>query len=287
LLAGCIASKPAESESWLKRFQTLQGPTGPDVVQMDVALIERQVGDAYLNRDLWQVVDEQTLGPECKAALDDNGFRVGQVGGIPPAGLQAFLTSASSCANPRRIKLHAGNPTTLMVGSLRPACRFQIMQAGSEPVPVTLEQAQCTLVVLPTLTRDGHIRLHFDPQILHGETMLLPYPVPESSRWVLQEQRPTERYPALGFEITVAPNEYVVVGGMLDKPETLGHQYFVCADGTRPGQQLLVIRAGRGAGEALPDPLADGSEGETAPSAAVVPLALQATLPSAARASSR
>jgi hypothetical protein len=281
MLVGCVTGKPEKSTSWLP----LQGPVGPDVVQMDVALIERPVGDGYLNVDLWEFVDEQALPPERKVVLEDNGFRVGQVGGIPPSGLQTLLLSESSCANPRRIQLHAGNPTTLLIGPARAACCFHMQQAG-ESAAVALEQAQCTLVVVPTLTKEGHIRLQFTPQILHGETLLLPCPVPECSRWVLQEQRPTERYPATAFEITLAPNEYVVVGGRFDKPETIGQQFFLHTEAPAPGQQLLVIRASRGGGppqfETPSDPVAD----DAAPNDSVPPLAFQAGL-TAARGSSR
>jgi hypothetical protein len=62
---------------------------------------------------------------------------------------------------------------------------------------------------------------------------------------MLQEQLPTESYAALGFEVTLAPNEYILVGGRFDKPETLGHQCFVRADETKPVQRLLVIRTSR------------------------------------------
>src|SRR5438128_791236 len=82
MLAGCLGSEPAVSPSWAQRCQPLHGPSGPDVVQMDVALIERPVGDCYINQDLWAVADEQVVGLEQKVVLEDNGFRVGQVGGI-------------------------------------------------------------------------------------------------------------------------------------------------------------------------------------------------------------
>jgi hypothetical protein len=274
LLAGCLTGKPEPATSWCDHFQALTGPTGSDVVQMDVALLARPVGDRYLNDELWEFVDEQALSGEQKLVLEDNGLRVGQVGGIPPAGLQALLTSESSCANPRRIQLHSGNPTTLLVGPVVPACHFEVRQ-GSEPVSVVLDQAQCRLVVLPTLTKDGRIRLQFTPEVVHGETVLMPVPAPESSRWVLQEQRPTERFPGLAWEITLAPNEYVLVGARFDKRETLGHRFFLHADATIPVQQLLVLRAGWGGGPPASEPLSDTAEENPA----VPPTALQASLP--------
>ncbi len=244
-LVGCTTSQPVRTTAWLSRLRQISsGPTGPDVVQMDVALVERPVGDRYLNQDFWAVADEQVVALERKAMLEDNGFRVGQVGGITPVELQDLLTSERSCANPRRIQLHAGKPTTLTLGPLAPRCSFQMTQEG-RPVPVNLTQAQCTLEVVPTLTADGRTLLRFTPQIAHGDTALLPAPAPDRSGWVLREQRPTERYTALSWEVELAGNEYVVIGGRFDKPQTLGYECFIRTDETVACQRLLVIRTGR------------------------------------------
>src|SRR5437870_10332225 len=97
LLAGCATGTPAPATSWLRRFQQLDIPTGPDVVNMEVVLLERPVGDSYLDHELWQTADEQVVPLERKAVLEENGFRVGQIGGQTPVGLQALLTSERSC----------------------------------------------------------------------------------------------------------------------------------------------------------------------------------------------
>src|ERR1700691_3698612 len=92
-LIGCASTEQTHKGNWLDKLLRPGGPTGPDVVQMDVALIERPLGDAYLNKDLWLAADEQVVSLDNKAILQDNGFRIGQVGGLTPAGLQALLTS--------------------------------------------------------------------------------------------------------------------------------------------------------------------------------------------------
>src|SRR5436305_7184312 len=84
-LLGCAADGPVRSTSWLERLRPFHGPVGPDVVQMDVALLERPVGDPALNQGLWALADEQVIALEQKGVLEDNGFRVAQVGGITPA----------------------------------------------------------------------------------------------------------------------------------------------------------------------------------------------------------
>lgn len=242
LVAGC-ASEPTHSTSWMDRFRHGAVPSGPDVVLLDIAMIERPHGDKYLNGELWESVDE-TIALESKEALASNGFRTGQTGGITPIGLQELLSSSRSCPHPQRVHVHAGRPLKLDLGPEMQSLRFQL-QRDRAPVPVGFEQAQCTLEVVPTLAADGRIRLHFEPQIQHGRGSLLPQPAADHSGWVLKPDRPTERYQTMSWEVTLAANEYVVVGGRFDLPQTLGHQCFLRRDEQVPVQRLLVIRTSR------------------------------------------
>src|SRR5208282_1114763 len=130
LLLGCASGQESHSTSWLDRFRQGAVPRGPDVVHMEVALIERPLGDNYLNRDLWTAADEQVVPSESRAILEDNGFRVAQIGGITPADLQTLLTSKRSCANPQHLVMHAGKPTQLVIGPALGVCRFQVVRDG-------------------------------------------------------------------------------------------------------------------------------------------------------------
>lgn len=274
VLAGCASADPVHPSTWLDRLRTFQGPTGPDVVQMDVALLERPVGDGYINQELWELADEQVVAPERRAVFEDNGLRVGQIGGLTPAALQALLTSGRSCVNPRRIRLHSGSSTTLVLGPRLAQCRFDLIHQG-ETTPVSLDQAQMVVTVVPALTPDGKVRLQFTPVIHHGEPALVPRPAADRSGWVLQECRPTERYDQLAWEVTLAPNEYVVIGTGFDRQETFGHQAFVRPDEVPPVQRLMVLRTTRGPGD-LGEQI-----GEETISGKALPLAIQAALPDA------
>src|SRR5205085_9550383 len=63
--------------------------------------------DRYLDEDLWADTDGQAVALEHKAVLEDNGFRVGTLGGITPVKFQELITSDRSCVNPQEKKLHA------------------------------------------------------------------------------------------------------------------------------------------------------------------------------------
>jgi hypothetical protein len=277
LLVGCLTGGSARPASWLRRGPLLQAPAGPDVVVLYVALVERPAGDRYLNQELWELADEQGIALERRPVLEANGFRVAQVGGIIPARLQRLLTSERSCINPHRIHLHADHPTTVALGPARAQCRYVVRADGLE-TPAELERAGCALVVTPALSRDGRTRLRFTPQVQHGETLMMPEPAADPAgiyTWELHERRPTERYDALGWEVELAANEYVLVGGRYDRPDTLGHCCFIDRESGAPVQRLLAIRVGRPA-EAVETASAAGEPEADAASGPVPPLALQA-----------
>jgi hypothetical protein len=268
-MIGCMSTPVIHTTAWLDRFRRGATPVGPDVVQMDVAVIERPIGDRTLNDTLWTYADEQVVALEHRAVLEDNGFRVGQVGGMAPPDLQNLLTSEKSLANARRLTARAGEPKQLPLGAPAAQCHFQIQREGA-PVVVALEQAEYTFEVLSSLTPDGRTRLHFTPVIPHGRTEQMIRPATDRSGLMLATEKPAERYPEFGWDVTLAPNEYAVIGARYDQPQTMGHRYFVRPDETVPVQRVLVIRTSR----AAPVEPAPGAEG---PTAQAPPLASQAS----------
>src|SRR4051812_35123541 len=85
---GCLSGDPVRPASWLGRQRAPHVTLGPDGALLDIVLIERPLGDAFVNDEIWRSTDLQVAGLEKKAVLDDNGFRVGQVIGMNPAELQ-------------------------------------------------------------------------------------------------------------------------------------------------------------------------------------------------------
>jgi hypothetical protein len=214
---------------------------GSDVVQLDVALIDRPFGDSYINRDLWPLLDDQVTGLEKKAILDDNGFRVGQVVGPTPGEFLALLTARKSNATPRQYCKRSGDSLAIELGPVIEMCRFQI-EEHDQRTEKMLPRAQCKLIVVPTLASDSRVKLLFTPQINHGEIRMVPRPNADCSQWELKEVQPTELYHELSWEVTLAAGELVVIGATYDRPQSLGWQCFARRDETVPVQRLLVVR---------------------------------------------
>jgi hypothetical protein len=274
LLAGCANDQPLRSTSWFDRWRPFHGAAALDVIELQVSLVERPPGDPFLNHELWTLADEQIIPLERKAALEANGFRVGQLGGNTPAGLLTLLTSERSNVNPRRFFLHAGQSTLVVLGPTTPRCSFQLQQDG-EPANVALEKGQCAFQLVPSLAGDGCTRLQFTPLVRYGDKALVPRAAPDGSGFLLQEEWPTKSYASLGWEVTLTANQYVVVGARADHLESLGCQCFIRRTESVPVQRLLAIRTCRMAAP-LPSEILAESADEAPPPNRTPPLALQA-----------
>src|SRR5262249_42205726 len=154
--------------------------------------------------------------------------------GMTPARLQTLLTSDRSCINPRRLFLRAGHSTVLALGPPVATCRFQVPSDG-EAEAIVLEQAECTLTLVPSLGDDGQARLQFTPVVRHGEKTMVTRALPDG--WTLQEERPSKTFSGLSWDISLPPNYYLIVGGRSESPGTLGCQCFLRPDEPAPVQR--------------------------------------------------
>jgi hypothetical protein len=272
-LPGCFTPDGERDGALFGVKRLFGGPTGNDVVRLCVAVVERPVGDPTLDRDLWDLVDEQVLDSDRRLQLARNGFRVGRFGGAPPPALHALVSSERTCsASPQHIQLRAGNEHIVRIGPSSSQCRFRLDQDG-QSTDVELAQALCQLRVVPTLANDGGVTLRFIPFVKHGPMKQKPVAVRTPGgelQWDLVVAQDEETYPWLAWEMTVDANDTVVIGSRPDAADTLGQRSFAQTEIAAPMKRVLVLRASR----VLADPAAAAtSQGRG------VPLAIQAGLP--------
>jgi hypothetical protein len=266
LASGCF-TPDAATRGMMDRLRAVGGPVGPDVVILDVAEIEQPPEDAFIDRDLWSVLDEQVVGLEHKSAMDDNGLRAGVAGGLPPGKLQALLITDRSCPNPHRITTRAGTVKLVPIGPMREEAAFDL-KLNADTTPVKLTSAQFAFTVTPQRTDDGRVRLTILPQAQHGGRTLRLQPL-DGDSWSLAGSKAVEKYTNLSFDVTLSPQDFLVIGTRYDHPSTLGHSMFVAPSGDKPVQRILVIRARPQGDTPLPD-------WTIASSAKTQPLAVQA-----------
>jgi hypothetical protein len=186
-----------------------------------------------------------------------------------------MLTSERNNPNPRLKQARSGDACSISLGPSLEHCRFQLRE-DARPTSVDMASAQPVLEIIPTISEDGSVRLQFKPQIEPGglpSQRLSGLPL-----WMVLTQRPTRKFENLGWDVTLQPNEYVVIGGRLEQTESLGQRCFLGVDEPRPVQRLLVIRTARVLPEVpLDDPTRSREESESLKQ--TPPLALRAAWP--------
>jgi hypothetical protein len=277
MLTGCAAEKPITSISFFNKSLPSKLIAGPDTIQLDVGLLERPLHDRFINTELWLLADEQIIPLERKACLEDAGFRIGQVNGLNPSGLQTLLASDRSCVCPKRHYTRAGTSILLPLGPALAHCRVEQTTA---PEVLEFERADCLLQITPSAAPDNRVHLHCVPRIRYGETELATRPSVDGAAYSLVTDRPVKDFEDLAFDITLEINQYLVIGARSDRIGTLGWRCFWRGDEPVPAQRLIAIRAcrpGLASGENTDDPGDGDPRAERVPS--VAQLASQPTAP--------
>jgi hypothetical protein len=222
-----------------------------DVVQLDVRVLERPLGDPFINQELWQHTDEMVVPFDRKTAVEDNGFRVGQIVGITPVKLQDHLSSERYCVSPRRHVVPSGQSITLYLTSAKDA-RDYVIQTPNPTLEETAGRARFGLEVRATLSDDGNTRLSFTPKVESGEAALPFHAAPDQQAWAMREGKPFRSYPDVAWEVVLAPGKFLVIGAIPQKEKSLGQRAFIQEDGAG-AQRLLVLCTSRSAGERVAD----------------------------------
>jgi hypothetical protein len=221
-------------------------------VYLESVLLERPVGDRFLDRDLW--ADALPVGsPEARVLLGENGLRAGRLVGPPPQRFQELLDAGAGALDGRRMTGAARAEKVLPTSGPHERCAFEFRPDFSRREAVALAQARCGVLVRPEPAGPGCVKLSCEPQIQHGERRELFRPSADSTRLVKADEIPLARYPELAFDVPLGPNEYLLIGWHADRPGTLGAALFaVRADG-QPRQRVLVVRARQADPGAAPD----------------------------------
>jgi hypothetical protein len=274
LLAGCLTDEPHKTSRWAEQFRRFSLSANAHIVQMEIRLLEMPLGDSYINTEVWKYTDEQVVDLDSKAILDDNGFRVGRIVGSVPAGLHALLTSDRSCINPHCLIRAEGREMPIQLSPVLDSCRF-CAQTDRKTNTIDLASAQCSFSVVANFTDDGRTRLQFTPRIDFGEDTSTFHAAEDLSGWVHEFKKPSRTFPELRWQVTVAPNEFLLIGCQLTQQESLGYQSLVDRSSRAPVQHLLVLRTGRTGAAGIDAEIPQGPTNPDSPQQAL-PLALQA-----------
>lgn len=258
LATGCVLPKEVGSRTagWYDRVRGGTGnPAGAGGLYLQTALLDRAAPDPFLSGDLWSTTAATNpLSAEQSALLELNGVRVRVVGGIPPAQLVSLLSSEDALS-PMARTVRPGTPKVVPVNGPVDAARFAVRRdLKADPSPTELTDVECGLAVTARPADGGRVTLRCAPQVQFGDRQQYLKPTADGTGFARQEQKPLDAYPTLGFEVTVGPGEYLVVGPTADPAGTLGQAFFYATAGDRVRQRVLVVRAGKAGGDGPADP---------------------------------
>lgn len=232
--AGCVGT---DAEPRTARRPVVPPTTG---VILTTGLIELPPDDPYLTAGLWRDAPDP-LPHAVSARLARNGVRVGVVGGLRPPRFDALIAGEATFRDATHRTLPAGATKVIPVNG--PIDRCELTHFADLAGPgrsLTLTGAECGLSVGGG-PAGGGVRLRFEPAIQHGEKELGVRLT--DGGLARDDRRPREAFPALAFEVTLAPGDHLVVGTTPDPGDGLGRALFLDATESRVRQRVLVVRA--------------------------------------------
>ncbi len=211
---------------------------------VECVLLERPAGDEQLDRDLWASA-LPSLPPQISALLQENGLRVAVLSGTLPAAFQKLLDSESDTVNPHGLTFATRKEAVIPTADPHDPCEFEVLtDFASSRSRVKLSQPSAGVMVRPESRPDGRIKLWCEPQIQHGVHVETLRPTADGTGFVMQAEVPVASYSSLGFEVSLAPNDYLLIGWPASAAHTLGSVLFAVEANNLPRQRVLVIRAG-------------------------------------------
>lgn len=223
---------------------------GRDRIQVEVMFVERHVDDPLLGDDLWKHVGQVgAVTARTRAALEQNGLRIGHIGSVPPPALETLLNLQSPFAadagngggiQGRRISLRSGGETEIQTTGMIERAEIAL-HTSHGPEVETFEQARCLFRVKAERREDGWATLEFTPEIHHGSQRLRHVATPGS--WQLRTAQEVQPLFQQRFSVTLNIGEMALVTAAPDSANVVGRSFFIGtgADGQEI-QRLLIVR---------------------------------------------
>ncbi|MFO0849527.1 MAG: hypothetical protein U0871_13370 [Gemmataceae bacterium] len=249
--AGCFSPDLGPRQAnWFDRVREQTGAALADGLVLRTGLIELPPGDPFLTTELWAAAGKP-VPHEQAVLLARNGLRVGVLGGLTPARFDALTASDATFKFGTDRTFKPGAPRVVPVnGPLDRAAVRTVADLSADPAERTFTAAECGLSVTARPAAGGRVTLTCEPQVQYGDKELFLTAAADGSGFARTDHKPREAYPALRFEVTLAADEYLVVGPTAEPDGTLGQALFFDAADGRVRQRVLVIRATAGAGGA-------------------------------------
>ena len=248
LMAGCtkdMVRLSSGAAQHLNRFKPRLPDARPDVVELHYIFLEADLGDAKINDNIWKSdADEQCIPLDTKAALAQNGLRIGKIGSRLSPSLLELLQQQKDNQSGRRHHAVSGQLAKIEMTEILPSWNlFQVV--NGQTVGDQVSDAQGFLFAVPTINGETTVSLDIVPEIEYGPREQKRVPTPDLAGWQLRTERSARKFPNLAASVELASGEYVVVGTMPEEGATLGRKLFTHEVDGKTKQVILLIRVVR------------------------------------------
>ncbi len=249
-LAGCeeITYKPKGASPLLPL------ELAEDSAELEILFVRFPVGDPDCNGALWNAVDEQALPAAMRAELAANGLRAGMVGGQTPRVLAGKLAAAEDHSTPAtaaarleaepavrrtRMQIHRGQPGNIVTSGVYDHLPLLVRDEGQIRGD-TYTNAQGEFVIEADPQDDRRVKLSLVPQWEYGESRQ--QFVGDNGVFRIQAGKPKKTFRKLKFDVTLGPNQMLLLSALPDRKGSLGYYLLTEPTGGQLDQKLLVIR---------------------------------------------
>jgi hypothetical protein len=224
-----------------------------DAVVLDLAFVRLRATDADGYDVIWNAADEQRINADARAALAQNGLRIGVLGQQLPQRLRALVDATPKllaelsdgqpdeldfAGSRQHLPVRAGHRTVVTASKVFPSLPVLLSENGSVR-GYQLTDARCTLSLKAYPQQDGRVKVSITPEIEHGKL---------KERWggsegMMIQQTSQERLTLdrLAFDTLLTPGQTLLLS---TTPEIkgLGEYYFSQQVGGTVDRRLLLIR---------------------------------------------
>ncbi|WP_166824526.1 hypothetical protein [Thalassoroseus pseudoceratinae] len=224
-------------------------PVPPEVIVLEVVLIERPNHDPLLGETLWDELDEiASVDYETRQTLKRNGLRVGRSGANPPRALQTLLGDSPEIGthddgenrlSGQCVMVPSGGESRVTASEVR-MLRNVLIVGENEDRTETLENARCVFRIQPHRLQDGWARIEFLPELHHGEFTNRRTATEEGWQWDTSQK--IEKLYRQQFAVDLNVGEMVILTSTEGPEFDLGDNFFRGSGESKHLQRLLVVR---------------------------------------------
>ncbi len=221
--------------------------TPKEAVELEIVFIDRVRDDGLMSDLLWREIDQiADMPPEQRTRLRKNGWRIGHASSRPPRALEQILeitaerpeiTDRDRGLTARKVALLSGTDVPLELTDVLSTLEISTERSSE---PFKYENAKAVLRVRVEREQDGLARLHFQPEIHHGDASLRP--VATQFDWIARQQPEIAPLFDQQFSLSLNTGELAIVSATDGDEATPGHSFFRSLEKSGQMQRLMVVR---------------------------------------------